>query len=91
MVEALASVVVPAGLVAVVLGMEGKYTMFSRLVITCGPPTVKLIYFTMAFPVQLAVLVGVIMTALIMLKLEKVSDYSTVSKIVMSLLTTIHF
>jgi hypothetical protein len=74
MVEVLASVIIPAGLVAVVLGIEGKYTMFSKLVITCGPPTVELIYYAMALPVQLAVLAGVILTSLIMLRLEKVSD-----------------
>jgi hypothetical protein len=71
MVEVLASVIIPAGLVAVVLGIEGKYTMFSKLVITCGPPTVELIYYAMALPVQLAVLAGVILTSLIMLRLEK--------------------
>ena len=73
LIEAMLSVIVPGALVAVVLGTEGKYAMFSNQVITCGPPSLKLFYYTMAFPAQLIVLVGVVMTAGVVLRLQKVN------------------
>jgi hypothetical protein len=71
-IEASFSVIMPIILVSIVFGVGDSYTMFTSLVITCGPPTLKLFYFTMAFPVQIIVLVGVGMTAFILIRLQRV-------------------
>ena len=78
MVEASLSLIVPAALVAVVLGDGKKYTLFSQQVITCGPPSLKLFYYTMALPLQLVVIFGVVMTAYIVFQLHKVIVNCTV-------------
>jgi hypothetical protein len=71
-VEAFMSVMVPIALVSVVLGVHGKYTMFSDQIIVCGPPSLSLFYFSMVLPGQLTVLLGIVMIALIWLRLQKV-------------------
>ncbi|XP_062507392.1 uncharacterized protein LOC134183840 isoform X2 [Corticium candelabrum] len=86
-IETVTSVALPVGLAAAVLGVEGRYATFSVQIITCGPPSVKLMYYTMALPLQLIVFVGVVMTLLIMLRLRKVQDankHSTVTSMTVS-------
>ena len=73
LVEFLVSAIVPAAMVAINMGLEGRYTMFSiSVVITCGPPTVSLYYYTLAMPLQIIVFAGCTLTLLIIIRLRKV-------------------
>jgi hypothetical protein len=73
LVEALLSVVLPVALVAVVLGDQNKYSLFSRQVISCGPPTIELFFYTMALPLQVIVTLGIMMALYILFQLYKVT------------------
>ena len=54
------------------MGIGGTYTTFSVQVVLCGPPTKNLTYFTASLPLQIIVLSGSILMAMVTIRLRKV-------------------
>lgn len=76
-VEFLVSVLFPAAMVAVVMGINGTYNTFSVYVVICGPPTPRLYYYTFALPLQVIVFFGCVLIMLIVLRVRKVGSLTT--------------
>jgi hypothetical protein len=83
-IEFLVSLIMPASMVSVVLGVGGKYSTLDVQTVLCGPPTIELLYFTFSLPLQIVVFIGTILMGMIIIRLRKVdrniSSYSNRSR-----------